>query len=132
MQPFPSGVDEQIAIAMKFENGAIASMNATFSAHTPVEATIVGREGYIRLSNRFYSATANVELTKNTAPTELVPVHREGGSGYQFEARHVGECLRKNLKESPVMTHADSLLLMETLDRVRACCGIQYPVDEMK
>lgn len=130
MKPYDSGVDEQIAIAMKFETGALASMNATFSAHTPVEATIVGTEGYIRLGNRFYSATANVELTKNAAPTELIPVHREDGAGYQFEARHVGECLRGNLKESPVMSHADSLLLMETLDRIRAACGIRYPVDE--
>jgi predicted dehydrogenase len=132
MAPFSSGVDEQIAIAMKFETGALASMIATFSAHTPVEAIIVGTEGYIRMSNRFYSATSNVELTKNAAPTELIPVHREDGFGYQFEARHFGECLRKNLKESPIMSHADSLLLMETLDRVRACCGIRYAVDETK
>jgi hypothetical protein len=28
-----------------------------------------------------------------------------------------------------VMTHADSLLLMETLDRVRAAAGIVYGAD---
>jgi hypothetical protein len=42
----------------------------------------------------------------------------------------VGECLRKKLIESPVMSHHDTLLLMETLDRVRVACGIRYPSDE--
>jgi hypothetical protein len=27
------------------------------------------------------------------------------------------------------MTHADTLMLMETLDRVRKACDVRYPVD---
>jgi hypothetical protein len=30
------------------------------------------------------------------------------------------------------MRYADTLLLMETLDRIRAVCGIRYPADEKK
>jgi hypothetical protein len=56
-------------------------------------------------------------------------VHREEGHGYQFEARHVNSCLNKGLTESPVMCHADSLLLIETLDRIRKSCGIRYEAD---
>ena len=59
-------------------------------------------------------------------PVETV---REEGFGYQFEARHVGECLRLGLVESPVMSHADSVSLMETLDEVRRICSIVYPAD---
>lgn len=129
---FPSGVDEQIAIILKFEAGALAILSATFEANTPVEATICGKNGYIRLNNRFHNATANVALVRDTSPPELLSIHREDGYGYQYEARHVGECLRNNLIESPVMSHADSLLLMETLDRIRVSCGIRYPVDEKK
>jgi hypothetical protein len=57
-------------------------------------------------------------------------VLKEEGHGYQFEARHVGECLRKGLTESPVMSHQDSLDLMETLDQIRSLCGISYAVDK--
>jgi predicted dehydrogenase len=132
MKPFPSGVDEQIAIVMKFQNGALANLSATFAAATPVEAVITGSDGYIRMSNRFHNAVANVEMIKNALPVEIGAIHREVGYGYQFEARHVVECLQNNLKESPVMSHADSLLLIETLDRIREICGIRYPADDEK
>lgn len=132
MQPYPSGIDRQIALILKFENGALANLSATFDAVTPVEATIAGTDGYVRMTNRFHNAIGNVEFIKHATHVDIGAIHRETGYGYQFEARHVGECLRKNLLESPVMRHADTLLLMETLDRIRVCCGIRYPVDEKK
>lgn len=84
------------------------------------------------MTNRFHNAVGNVALFKNEVPVDIGPIHRESGAGYQFEARHVCECLRKNLLESPVMRHEDTLLLMETLDRIRATCGIYYDADEKK
>jgi predicted dehydrogenase len=132
MKPFPSGVDQQIAMILKFDSGTLASLSATFEAVTPVEATIAGSDGVIRMTNRFHNATGDVQLMQNLATVDVGPIHREEGHGYQFEARHVGECLRNNLIESPVMRHADTLLLMETLDRIRTVCGIRYPADEKK
>jgi predicted dehydrogenase len=129
MSPYNSGVDEQIAMTLKFKNGALAVLNATFAADTPVEATIVGTEGYIRMTNRFHNATSKIELIKGRQSPVKIKVHREDGYGYQFEAQHVGECLRAGQTESPIMSHADSLLLIETLDRLRASCRITYPVD---
>ncbi len=129
MSPYDTGVDEQISMTLKFSNGALAVLNASFAADTPVEATIVGTEGYIRMTNRFHNATSKIELIKDKQPAIEIEVHREEGYGYQFEARHVGECFRKGLIESPTMSHTDSLLLIETLDRLRASCGIMYAVD---
>jgi predicted dehydrogenase len=129
MQPYASGVDEQIAIAMKFQNGALANLSATFAAVTPVEAVITGQDGYIKMTNRFHNAVAHVEMIKGGLPVEIGAIHKEVGYGYQFEARHVGECLLQNLKESPVMSLKDSLLLIETLDKIRKTCGISYPAD---
>jgi predicted dehydrogenase len=129
MSPYDTGVDEQISMTLKFDNGALAVLNASFAADTPVEATIVGTEGYIRITNRFHNASSKVELIKDKQLPIEIEVHREEGYGYQFEARHVGECLRKGLIESPTMSHTDSLLLIETLDRLRASCGITYEVD---
>ena len=60
---------------------------------------------------------------------EMIPVDKEGGFGYQYEVRHVNECLKKGLIESPVMTHADTLTLMEVLDTIRIKAGIKYPAD---
>jgi predicted dehydrogenase len=129
MTPYPSGVDEQCTMTMKFNNGALAVLSATFAADTPVEAVIAGTEGRIHMLNRFHNAIGRVEIVRGKNDAEPVDVHREDGFGYQFEARHVGECLRKGLTESPVMTFADSMALIETLDKVREICGIRYPVD---
>jgi predicted dehydrogenase len=114
---------------MRFPNDVLAILSASFSADTPVEATIMGTKGFLRLRDRFYNPSSTIELVKDRNPPIPIGVHRENGFGYQFQARHVSECLRNNLIESPVMTHADSMLLMETLDRIRETCGIKYDVD---
>jgi predicted dehydrogenase len=126
---YESGTDEQCAMTMKFANGALAVLSSTFAVETPVEAMIAGTEGRIVMRNRFHNAMGTIELVIGRQEPLAIDVHREDGFGYQFEARHVNECLRKGMTESPVMTHADTLMLMETLDRVRATCGVRYGVD---
>lgn len=127
--PYETGVDEQCVMTMKFNNGALAVLSSTFAVDTPVEVMIAGTYGRIHIRNKFYSAMGTVEIISGDDSVKKVEVFREHGLGYQFEARHVGECLRKGLTESPVMSHADSLLLMETLDRTRKTAGIKYKVD---
>ncbi len=129
ISPFESGVDEQCVMTLKFSDGALAVLSSTFAADTPVEAMIAGTEGRVVMRNRFHNAQATVELVMGKQEPEIIEVHTEPGFGYQFEIRHVNECLRKGLVESPVMTHDDTLMLMETLDRIRATCGIRYSVD---
>jgi predicted dehydrogenase len=128
--PFDTGVDEQCVVTMKFANGALAVLSSTFAADTPVEAMIAGTNGRIHMRTRFHNPTGVIELV-NKDEVKEIEVVREDGFGYQFEARHVGECLRQGLTESPVMRHDDSLLLMNTLDRIREVAGITYAADSV-
>jgi predicted dehydrogenase len=130
MTSLESGVDEQCVITMKFQNNALAVLSSTFAADTPVEAMIAGTKGRIQMRNRFHNAIATLELVIGKGEPQFIEVARENGFGYQFEARHVNDCLRNGRIESPVMTHQNSLDLMETLDSVRNICGIQYPADK--
>lgn len=127
--PYESGVDEQCVMTMKFAGGALAVLSSTFAVETPVEAVIAGTEGRIVMRNRFHNATGTIELVVGRDQAQTIDVHREDGFGYQFETRHVNECLRKGMTESPVMTHADTLMLMETLDRIRKTCDLRYSGD---
>jgi predicted dehydrogenase len=125
------GVDEQCAALFKYNNGAMAQLFSSLSSNLGTEADINGTKSRIRLTARFYAPSATIELSAGREDSkQVIPVPKESGSGYQYEARHVGECLRKGLTESPVMTHADSLLIMETLDRIRAAAGIHYAADD--
>jgi predicted dehydrogenase len=130
MTSFDSGVDEQIVITMKFENKALAVLSSTFACDTPVEAMIAGTKGRIQMRNRFHNAIATIELVTGKDERTAIDVHRENGFGYQFEARHINDCLKNGLTESPIMSHQESLDLMETLDKIRKACGIRYPIDK--
>ncbi|HVM87485.1 MAG TPA: Gfo/Idh/MocA family oxidoreductase [Puia sp.] len=131
MTPANTGVDEQCAATFRYNNGAIAQLFSTFSANLATEADICGRKARIRLTPRFYNpTTAVIEFySGRTDSREIIPHHSEPGYGYQYQAIHVCECLRQGLTESPVMTYNETLLIMETLDRIRAVAGIRYDVD---
>lgn len=125
-----TGVDEQIAVLFKYNNGAMAQLFSSFVTNLPIEAEINGTEGCITLTSRFYEPSTTIQLSKQIPyERKIIPVERESGLGYQYEIRHVNECLNKGLTESPVMTHADTLLLMELLDTIRMKAGIKYPAD---
>ena len=132
MTPAPTGVDEQCSITFKYNNGALAQLFSTNAGDTAVEADITGRKGRIRMTNRFHNLTGNVEYYAGPgAAAQHIAIDKDGsGFGYQYEARHAGDCLRQGLTESPVMTHADSIDLIETLDAIRKIAGIHYRWDD--
>jgi predicted dehydrogenase len=131
MTPYSTGVDEQCAATFRYKDGAIAQLFSTFSSNLATEADICGNKGRIRMTPRFYNTTTTViEFYSGRVDTkQIIPHHSEPGFGYQYQARHVCDCLRQGLTESPVMSHADTLLIMETLDRIRAAAGIRYDAD---
>lgn len=130
MTPSPTGVDEQIAVLFKYNNGAMAQLFSSFVTNLPIQAEINGTEGNVTLTTRFYEPSATIQLYRQLpGEKEIIAVQREAGFGYQYEARHVNECLKNGLTESPVMTHADTLLLQEMLDRIRNKARIEYPAD---
>jgi predicted dehydrogenase len=130
MTPSPEGVDMQCASLLKYKSGAIAQLFSSLSSNLGTDADISGTKSRVRLTSRFYAPSATIELYRGREDSrEIIPVHKEGGSGYQYEARHVGECLRKGLIESPVMSLDDSLLIIETMDRIRSAAGIHYSAD---
>jgi predicted dehydrogenase len=124
-------VDEQCAVTFNYNDGKIAQLFSTFLSDTGTEADICGTNGRIRLTSRYYTPFTTLEYYTGKQETkQIIDLYiSEKGFGYEHEATHVCECLEKGLTESPVMTHADTLLLMEMLDKIRKEAGIVYPVD---
>jgi predicted dehydrogenase len=131
MNPASTGVDEQCSVVFHYNHGAMAHLFSTFASNLATEADISGTEGRIRLSHRFYAPDSTIEYYPKTIDSkEIIAVEKEEGWGYQYEARHVGECLRAGKTESTVMSFADTILLMETLDEIRLKAGIHYDADD--
>ncbi len=130
MSPASTGVDDQLAVNFKYASGALAQLFSSFSTNLPTEAEISGTKGRVRLTSRFYEPGTSIEYYPGRVDSrEIILFHKEPGFGYQFQARHVADCLRMGLTESPVMRHEDSLLMMETMDRIRSVAGIRYSAD---
>jgi predicted dehydrogenase len=127
MNPAPTGVDEQCAIQFKYNDGRTASLFSTLASNLETDADIFGTSGRIRLTSRFYEPSATIQYYPGHVDSRtLIPVEREPGFGYQYEATHVGECLRNGLSESPVWSLNNTLSLMSTLDRIREKMGLKY------
>lgn len=130
MTPASTGVDEQCAIRFNYNDGAIAQLFCSFASNLATGADIAGDRGRIRLTHRFHGPTTVLEYYPGIVDTrEVIPFEKASGNGYEYEAIHVNECLRKNLTESPILTHDRTLLLMQTLDMIRTKAGINYPAD---
>ncbi len=131
MTPSPSGVDEQCAVLFKYNNGAMAQLFSSFSSDLPTEAEINGTKGRIKLNHRFYAPESTIAFYPGKPDSiQKIEFKNDGeGFGYQYETRHVNDCLRKGLKESPVVPLHETIERMEVLDEIRRKAGIRYPAD---
>jgi len=131
MKPAPSGVDEQLAVQFRYNDGRVAQLLSSFSSNLGTEADIAGDAGRIRLHNRFYEPSTSISYFPDRYDSlQSIPFPKEQGWGYQYQVRHVHDCLHQGLTESPVMTLDYSLELMTLMDRIRGIAGIRYEADQ--
>ncbi len=132
MTPSSTGVDEQCAVLFKYNNAERwRKLFSSFSSDLPTEAEISGTKGRIKLNHRFYAPESTIEFYPGRPDTIQKIEYKKDkeGFGYQYEARHVVECLQKGLKESPVISLNETIERMEILDEIRRKAGIRYPED---
>uniref|UniRef100_A0A3B3Y2C1 Trans-1,2-dihydrobenzene-1,2-diol dehydrogenase n=1 Tax=Poecilia mexicana TaxID=48701 RepID=A0A3B3Y2C1_9TELE len=71
----------------------------------------------------------NEKVTQYPVPEPSLPLNFTYSTGMRYEAEEVRQCLLKGRRESPVMPHADSLLLAEIGDEIRQQLGVVYTQD---
>lgn len=119
-----TGVDESMASVLRYENGALASLQSTFRADTKTEAEIACTGGSIIIHGKFHMPSY-LELRKRDE--EKVFFHFDyRKNGYEYEAEEVMRCLDLELWESPRLNHHFTHQLMHTLDCIRAQIGLHY------
>jgi predicted dehydrogenase len=121
-----TGVDEQGAAVMSFADGRLAYFSTGVRTSTPMETTIMGTEGQIRLESPWF-ACKRLTLTKG-GKSEVIELPFEG-NGYHYEATEVGRLLREKRIESDIMSWNDTMYTMEAMDRIRAVWGLRYPME---
>jgi len=123
------GIDEQCAVIFKYNNEAMASLFSSISANLGTDVEISGTLGRLKLTTPFYDSKSVLEYYLDGKKT-VIETEKEEGLGYQYEARHATNCLLNGMTESTVVPHADSILLMQTLDKIRSLAGIVFPMEQ--
>jgi predicted dehydrogenase len=125
MEPAATGVDGQAGAVIKHQKGM--SIIATgVETCTPVISHIIGTEGTIVIDNPWFAAKS-LTLIKGDEHTKIEP--EKVGGGYNYQAVAVGECLAAGRTECDVMSLDETLMIMETLDAIRAQWGLKYPME---
>lgn len=120
------GVDEQAAISIKFQCGALASLHSGITVGSTNDIVVYGEKGRIHLE-RFISAD-HAALYVNDQPPQVLD-NPYNGKGFVHEINAMCEDLRTGRKQNPVISHKDSLAVMRTMDTLRKSWGMKYPFE---
>lgn len=116
-------VDGQETMLLRYGTRTLAVCSATLWARTPTRAAISGTEAMIEVDGPFYTPTS---FTVHRG-SEHITVRSEVAGGFEYEAAEVARCVREGRTESPTMSWADTLAVLETMDEVRRQIGVVYP-----
>lgn len=123
-------VDEQEACIAQYDKGELAMMCSAVRTAMEDTAYIYGTKGYMVVP-RFWKPTmleihldGQVKTEKREVSQKIPGIEDEG---YQYEIRHVNQCLREGLTESPIQTWQETMDILGQCDQLRADWGLIYP-----
>jgi predicted dehydrogenase len=122
-----TGVDETAGMLLRYPTGAIAVLSSAVRANTPQSATIIGTVGRLVVHSPFWKSTT-LTLSREGRADEVLEIPFTG-NGYNYEAEEVARCVGEGLTESPEMPLDETLIIMKTMDTLRAQWGIKYPME---
>lgn len=125
-----TGVDASAAIVARGRDGARALLDTTLRAALANDAWVQGTEGRVHLDGWFYTPTTmHVQLADGRSAEYTHPGAAEDAMAY--EAAEVARRVLGGDLESPVMSWADTLSVVGTMDTVRSELGVVYPGEEV-
>ena len=119
------GVDLRTNFLLKYKDGKIADLSSAITLDKSADAFVYGTRGYIYLP-KFYGAqeffiNVNGEQRRISAPSI--------GDGFEEEIIEACECITQGKKQSDILPLAESIAILEIMDRIRAEIGLKYPFD---
>jgi len=125
-----TGVDEQAAIVLGYDQGQLAILCTSLRTDTPAEAVLMGTQGRIRIHTPiFRPTTLTLSLTDQEDNVIEIPLE---GNGYNYQAAEVMRCLQAGKLESDTMPLDETLAIMKAMDQIRAQWGLKYPADKLE
>ncbi|XP_025024618.1 trans-1,2-dihydrobenzene-1,2-diol dehydrogenase-like isoform X2 [Python bivittatus] len=127
-----TGIDEAASIILNYSGQRQAVLTYNTKNFMPNRASISCTKGVIEVPGHLWSPTKLVvdgEEENFPVPPSPRKLNFSNSIGLRYEAQHVRQCLLLGLKESPIMSLADSMLIHSILDEVRRQMGVSYSQD---
>jgi len=124
----PSGVDSQTSMIFKYAGDAHANLTTTLLVKSPCTASIIGSKASLFIEGDFYTPTS-MKLKKVSGEVVEFPRNYQG-HGLREQAMEFANLIAEGKKESPLMSHADTQSIMETMDEIRNQIGLRYPFED--
>ena len=126
------GVDEQAAYVGQYENGALSILSSAIRTEMPDTARVYGTKGSIRIPVYWKGSEFDLVSEGKTVHYDFPVPQRVDGiadEGFQFEIRHVNDCVCSGMRESPVVSHALTREILTQMDTLRGQWGLKYPFE---
>jgi predicted dehydrogenase len=121
------GVDAQTSMIFTYESGAQAVLTTTMIEQTPCRAVIAGLNGWLEIDRTFYNPAAMRVVLNDGTVTEYPNTYT--GHGLREQAETFKQLVRSGKLESDILTWADTVDIMKSLDTVREQIGLKYPFE---
>jgi len=121
-------IDTQTSAIFDYGNGTQAILNCTLSNTTPCRSVISGDQGYLEIDPIFY-APSSFKVTLNNGEV-LEYLKDYSGHGLREQALEFSRCIKKGLKETPLLRHIESLQVMNSMDQIRKKVNLKFPSEK--
>ncbi|XP_029425286.1 trans-1,2-dihydrobenzene-1,2-diol dehydrogenase isoform X2 [Nannospalax galili] len=127
-----TGVDDTVSVLLEYPGGVHGSFTCSITCNLSNTAYVTGTKGMAQISKSWCPTELVVNAERKEFPLPILGKKYNflNGEGFSYEANHVRECLRKGLKESPLVPLAESELLAEILEEARKAIGVSFPQDK--
>lgn len=122
-----TGMDEQNAIILKYDNGVMAMAHSGMLAGTEQYGIVYGTKGYL-IAENLNNVTGIKVYTKERKLIREFSVPKQI-TGFEYQVRASMKAIREGRLECEEIPHEESVIMMELMDRLRADWGIRYPFE---
>jgi len=123
-----TGVDAEVATVMHHQGGAISTTASALDCAGPNVAIVYGSKARIEIASVWYEPSSFKVIDHQGALLEEFS-EEAAGRGMQFQAHEMQKLVRSGT-ESSIMPPDDTVLILETLDAIRAEIGLVYPQEQ--
>jgi predicted dehydrogenase len=118
-------VDSHVLANMQYPSGRYAQFTCSMFSQTSNTMKIVGTQGYVNLAACFWNTdTADIYCDDKLIKRLDIP-HLVNGFEYQIEESM--QCIEKNMQCSDVMSHSDTIGVLDVMDNIREQIGVRFP-----